>query len=662
MIIASLAHDSPATSVGFIGLGAMGKPMVINLAKKLPKGSQIHIYDIVTAVVDETAALFPDSIFKCASAKEVAEKCDVILTMLPEGAHVRSAYLDPDSGILSAFSISTAKLLIDCSTIDTSTNLYIKEQVLKKSPQSLFYDAPVSGGVIGAVDASMAFFLGCSESDPNISRLTALLSTMGGKVIPCGGPSLGLSAKLSNNYLSGAIAIACSEAMDMGMRAGVDAHVLASVFSAGTAQNTICDKFNPVPGVCPKAPASNGYKGGFRIKPAPFPGLDLPASSATVRVQAVDTTTRMVCNAAVFIQPPIAHHSTLNLNTMCFLLEHKTDLGSEYVLFDCGSRKDFWNGSPQTNKMIASNLVGMQVDHGVDEILASSGFDLENLKSIVWSHWHWDHIGDGSKFPASVDIVVGPGFTAEFAPGWPEKPDSPVLASDLRGHRIHEPEFDTSVAGFTAHDYFGDGSFYLLDVPGHALGHICGLARTTPDTFIFMGADACHFAGAFRPTPYLPLPADIPSDQLDSYYPSFCPCSVFTAHHPAARTCSVEDSDASRTNPFYKVSRVPGTVYIHGDAAQASIDKLRILDAYPGVFICLAHDAALFETLPIYNIDPDQDINDWKTAGYKENTRWAFLNELPKGDSPGRKALVQGLRREDKVIVWDEGKGFIDVQ
>jgi 3-hydroxyisobutyrate dehydrogenase len=75
MTMASLVQDSLATSVGFIGLGAMGKPMVINLAKKLPKGSQIHVYDIVTAVVDETVALFPDSIFKCASAKEVAEKC-----------------------------------------------------------------------------------------------------------------------------------------------------------------------------------------------------------------------------------------------------------------------------------------------------------------------------------------------------------------------------------------------------------------------------------------------------------------------------------------------------------------------------------------------------------------------------------------------------------
>ncbi|KAL2686715.1 hypothetical protein Neosp_004256 [[Neocosmospora] mangrovei] len=75
MTTASLVKDSPTTSVGFIGLGAMGKPMVINLAKKLPKGSRIHVYDIVTTVVDETVTLLPDSIFKCSSAKEVAETC-----------------------------------------------------------------------------------------------------------------------------------------------------------------------------------------------------------------------------------------------------------------------------------------------------------------------------------------------------------------------------------------------------------------------------------------------------------------------------------------------------------------------------------------------------------------------------------------------------------
>lgn len=53
------------------------------------------------------------------------------------------------------------------------------------------------------------------------------------------------------------------------------------------------------------------------------------------------------------------------------------------------------------------------------------------IESVVWSHWHWDHIGDGSRFPSSVDIVVGPGFTDNFTPGWPENPECPVLQSDL---------------------------------------------------------------------------------------------------------------------------------------------------------------------------------------------------------------------------------------
>jgi 3-hydroxyisobutyrate dehydrogenase-like beta-hydroxyacid dehydrogenase len=82
----------------------------------------------------------------------------------------------------------------------------------------------------------------------------------------CGGPSLGLAAKLSNNYLSGVIAIACSEAFDMGMRSGLDPRVLARVYAAGTAQNTISDKFCPVPGVALEAPSTNGYKDGFKVQ------------------------------------------------------------------------------------------------------------------------------------------------------------------------------------------------------------------------------------------------------------------------------------------------------------------------------------------------------------------------------------------------------------
>jgi 3-hydroxyisobutyrate dehydrogenase len=184
--------------------------------------------------------------------------------MVPEGSHVRQVYLDPAAGVCSA-DISN-KLLIDCSTIDTTTSLQVKEHISTHFPTASFYDAPVSGGVIGAKKASIAFYLGCAEDDPNLPRLMDLASMMGKQIIPCGGPSLGLAAKLSNNYLSGIIAIACSEAMNMGMRSGLDPRVLARVYAAGTAQNTICDRFNPVPGVFPDSPSTNGYKEGFKVQ------------------------------------------------------------------------------------------------------------------------------------------------------------------------------------------------------------------------------------------------------------------------------------------------------------------------------------------------------------------------------------------------------------
>lgn len=184
--------------------------------------------------------------------------------MVPEGAHVKTVYLDTETGICC--SDVSGKLLIDCSTIDTATSLMVKDHIDKNFPSTSLYDAPVSGGVVGAKKGTIAFFLGCASDDPNLPRVTHLLSMMGKQIIPCGGPSLGLAAKLSNNYLSGIIAIACSEAMDMGMRSGLDPRVLAKVYAAGTAQNTICDKFNPVPGVYPEAPSSNGYKEGFKVQ------------------------------------------------------------------------------------------------------------------------------------------------------------------------------------------------------------------------------------------------------------------------------------------------------------------------------------------------------------------------------------------------------------
>lgn len=188
----------------------------------------------------------------------------------------------------------------------------------------------------------------------------------------------------------------------------------------------------------------------MEIPPQTPPDLNIPGSSNTVRVRAIDATTRMVCDAQSFVRPVLQHHEKLNFQTMCFLLEHETPHGMEYVIYDCGARKDLDNSCPQTRKMLEEHVPAVEVEFGVDEILVQGGLELSQIsegfagwfpprstnnnflkESVVWSHWHWDHIGDGSKFPSTTDIVVGPGFSENFIPGWPTNPNAFVLASDL---------------------------------------------------------------------------------------------------------------------------------------------------------------------------------------------------------------------------------------
>jgi 3-hydroxyisobutyrate dehydrogenase len=186
--------------------------------------------------------------------------------MVPEGSHVKSVYLDDNSGVLLS-SLGT-KILVDCSTIDTASSLAVRDATLSAHPTAHFFDAPVSGGVIGAEKGSLTFMLGCSDSDPHLPLLRNLLGLMGtpSAIFAAGGPSLGLTAKLCNNYCSGLIAIAVSEAMNLGIRSGMDPRVLANIWHTSTAQSAICDAWNPVPGLCPDAPASHGYRGGFRVQ------------------------------------------------------------------------------------------------------------------------------------------------------------------------------------------------------------------------------------------------------------------------------------------------------------------------------------------------------------------------------------------------------------
>ncbi|KAG6995470.1 hypothetical protein G7Y79_00045g081410 [Physcia stellaris] len=349
----------------------------------------------------------------------------------------------------------------------------------------------------------------------------------------------------------------------------------------------------------------------------------------------------------------------MNMPTFAFLVKNRK-LGKT-LMFDLGCRVDWWNHSPVAHGSIKNGIPGLKITKSVNEVLRDGGEDDSDVGAVVWSHWHWDHTGDISLFPDSTDLYVGPGFKEAFMPGYPSKKDSPMLESDfnkclrrygsprarltesLRGRNVHEVSFDSSkkIGQYPSFDLFGDGSFYILDVPGHAVGHISGLARTTPDTFVFMGGDVCHFGGSFRPTPYAPMPASIPdSVPLDrNRFRMPCPCSIFIPSH--------RDPSNARTSTFYQVTQEPGGWYIDPPTAQQSVDRLEEFDADENVFVCVAHDGGLLDVVDWF---PKGTLNDWKQKGWKSRSQWGFLNELPIDGKPGRPWIAPGLVKEGKVV------------
>lgn len=250
---------------------------------------------------------------------------------------------------------------------------------------------------------------------------------------------------------------------------------------------------------------------------------------------------------------------------------------------------------------------------------------------------------------------------------------------------LREIEFsgtDLSIGGFPAYDFFGDGSFYLLgryflllergslflippasrvhvsvlpasnvyllDTPGHCVGHMCGLARTTASpsaSFAFLGGDICHFPGLFRPNIYAPLPDLIPVNDLDTAHrlPSVCPCSHFTNNHPRKAIGAVQDD---RQTPFHLVSTDSSSAYRNPKVAQTSVDRLVTFDSHPDVMVCLAHDEDLIKHLPTLNNNPSDDLNLWKQRGFKDKIRWLWLNRLPRDGKPAQRPAVQGFWRE----------------
>jgi hypothetical protein len=120
------------------------------------------------------------------------------------------------------------------------------------------------------------------------------------------------------------------------------------------------------------------------IEAEPLPSWELPKSDAIVTVRAINTTTDMYSSAVNFVEPVIPGHEQLNMTTLAFLIEHQST--GQKVLFDAGSRKDYWNFPPFIYQALLKASLGLKIEKNVSEILEEGGVDLKDVNSVIWRY------------------------------------------------------------------------------------------------------------------------------------------------------------------------------------------------------------------------------------------------------------------------------------
>lgn len=187
-----------------------------------------------------------------------------MVTSLPESQHVIEVFHSIlKHGELP--SLSQERLFIDTSTIDPVTSKDIASAI-HTTQAGRFVDAPVSGGVVGARAGTLSFMFGASsQTGQLLERVRGVLALMGKKAWHLGDPGAGVSGKLANNYILALNNIATAEAMNLGVRWGLEPKALAEMINSSTGRCWPSEVNNPVPGVVETAPASRGYEGGFGV-------------------------------------------------------------------------------------------------------------------------------------------------------------------------------------------------------------------------------------------------------------------------------------------------------------------------------------------------------------------------------------------------------------
>lgn len=212
------------TAVGFVGLGTMGAPMARNVLKG---GHALTVFDINPAAVEGLAAA---GAAPAASPRAVAERSEVVITMLPDAPDVEAAVLGPD-GI--AAGLAPGSLYIDMSTIDPATTQRIGAALAERGAEML--DSPVGKTAEHAVAGTSTLMIGGSAAA--LERARPVLSTMGSDLIHCGALGMGQAMKLVNNLLASVLIAANAEALVAGAKAGLSLETMISVLRTTMAWN-----------------------------------------------------------------------------------------------------------------------------------------------------------------------------------------------------------------------------------------------------------------------------------------------------------------------------------------------------------------------------------------------------------------------------------------
>jgi 3-hydroxyisobutyrate dehydrogenase len=218
---------SETKRIGFVGMGNMGVPMAANLVRA---GHQVMAYDIAPEraqrFAQEHAAVSTQSL------AELAGHAEIVITMLPSGREVRQALIEAQGGALAA-GLAAGAIVIDMSSADPVATRALGRELAARG--IALVDAPVSGGVVGAKEGTLAIMIGGEPG--SVAAVKPVLAVMGKKLFEVGGIGCGHAMKALNNFLAATSSAAGAEAITVGRQFGLDPAVMTDVLNASTGKS-----------------------------------------------------------------------------------------------------------------------------------------------------------------------------------------------------------------------------------------------------------------------------------------------------------------------------------------------------------------------------------------------------------------------------------------